>query len=59
MEPLLKQLQRIYGVITNDVSDYINLPVRTANSIRMHLRKSGKVWTEIIWLRIWTIGGLL
>jgi len=48
MEPLLKQLQRIYGVITNDVSDYINLPVRTANSIRMHLRKSGKVWTEII-----------
>jgi len=49
-------------VITNNVSDYMNLLVRIAHIICNHplyYGKSEKVWTGFIWLRIGSSGGLL
>jgi hypothetical protein len=32
---------------------------RWVDSIKMDIREDGMVWIELIWLRIWTSGGLL
>jgi hypothetical protein len=51
----------IYGVTLNFVDKFkARSPVGSEGvSVRLILKCNGRAWAEFIWLKIWTIGGLL